>query len=157
MITDPQPSQPVKKTHAVKIIRQVVVAPPTPPTHRGFFQKLSIGITARAGAPGTFILAILVVLIWAASGPFLNFSNEWQLTINTGTTIITFLMVFAIQSTQNRDSRAMHLKMDELLKNAHGKSAEFVDIEDLDDADLDVLHEEFRELHEKFQARANKQ
>lgn len=155
MTTD---SHGIKKTHAVKIIRQAIVPPTSAtPTHRGFFQRLSIGITTRAGAPGAFILAIAVVLLWALTGPFLNFSNEWQLTINTGTTIITFLMVFAIQSTQNRDSRAMHLKMDELLKNAHGSSAEFVDIEDLDDADLDVLHEEFRELHEKFQARANKQ
>lgn len=143
----------IPKTHAVKIVRQSIVQPVIPPSHRGFFQKLSVAITAKAGAPGTFILAISVVLLWAISGPFLHFSNEWQLAINTGTTIVTFLMVFAIQSTQNRDSRAVHLKLDELLKKAHGSSAEFVDIEDLDDADLDVLHEQFKALHEKFQAR----
>ena len=153
MITDPP--QP-RKEHAVKIIRQAIVPPPPPPQHHGIFQRFSQGIATKAGAPSAFILAITAVVIWALTGPFLHFSEAWQLTINTGTTIVTFLMVFAIQNTQNRDSKAVHLKLDELLKKAHGTSAEFVDIEDMDDADLEALHGQFREMHEKFQARTNK-
>jgi low affinity Fe/Cu permease len=149
----------VRKEHAVKIIRQAVpLQPPQPvtPTHHGIFQRLSQGIATKAGAPGAFILAISAVVIWAATGPLLHFSEGWQLTINTGTTIVTFLMVFAIQNTQNRDSKALHLKLDELIKKTHGASAEFVDIEDLDDSELDGLHTQFKDLHDKFMARSTK-
>ena len=95
-----------------------------------------------AGRPWTFILCLLLVLVWAVTGPAFKFSETWQLVINTGTTIITFLMVFLIQNTQNRDAAAMHAKMDELIYAVRKADARFIGIEHLTDKELAVILEE---------------
>src|SRR6185436_6538868 len=99
--------------------------------------------------PWAFLLALLVVIVWAATGPLFGFSEVWQLVINTGTTIITFLMVFLIQNTQNRDAKAMHLKLDELLRGVEGARTGMVDLEDLSDEELKKLQDEFQRLRER--------
>ena len=103
--------------------------------------------TARAaGHPATFCVAVGIIVLWAASGPFFGFSDTWQLVINTGTTIITFLMVFLIQNTQNRDSEAIQVKLDELIRSIDGAHLALLDLEDLDDADLERICRDYREL-----------
>jgi low affinity Fe/Cu permease len=101
------------------------------------------------GSPWAFIAAVAIIAVWAVSGPVFGFSDTWQLVINTGTTIITFLMVFLIQNTQNRDAKAIHLKLDELLRGVEGARTSMVDIEDLSDEDLKRLQQQFRRLREK--------
>ena len=110
------------------------------------FRKFALRTSQFAGSPWIFILACLVILIWGASGPMFRFSDTWQLVINTGTTIITFLMVFLIQNTQNRDARAMHLKLDELIRAQHGARNRLVNLEEMSDTELDELHEEFQKV-----------
>lgn len=94
------------------------------------------------------MLAVLVVILWATTGPLFDFSDTWQLVINTGTTIVTFLMVFLIQNTQNRDSKAMQLKLDELIRATTARNA-FVNLEDLTDEELAQLNVEFKDIHDK--------
>lgn len=113
------------------------------------FRSLANKASAAAGQAQTFIVAFSIILLWIITGPIFNFSNTWQLMINTGTTIVTFLMVFLIQNTQNRDSLAMHLKLDELIKAIHGARNSMVNVEELSDQQLEALHDEFRNLHEK--------
>jgi low affinity Fe/Cu permease len=98
------------------------------------------------GSPAAFLVAFVVVLTWAVSGPLFGFSDTWQLVINTGTTIVTFLMVFLIQNTQNRDTRAVHLKLDELILYTKGADNELVDLEDLTDEQIDRMEKHFRML-----------
>jgi low affinity Fe/Cu permease len=112
------------------------------------FRKIAAKISYITGSAGAFIFAFLVVAVWALTGPLFGFSDTWQLFINTGTTIMTFLMVFLIQNTQNRDSKAMQLKLDELIRSTTARDA-FVDVEELTDEELEGLDNEFRELHEK--------
>ncbi len=103
--------------------------------------------TARtAGHPSSFMLAVLIILAWTLSGPLFHFSDTWQLVINTGTTIVTFLMVFLIQNTQNRDSAAIQLKLDELLRASQGAHNALLDLEELTDAELDRLHAHYEQL-----------
>src|SRR5213595_3052145 len=102
---------------------------------RVFAQKTSQVV----GSSWSFILAVLIIIAWGITGPVFHYSDTWQLVINTGTTIITFLMVFLIQSTQNRDSEAMHLKLDELLRSAGGAHNTVLDIEELSEEELDQL------------------
>jgi low affinity Fe/Cu permease len=97
-----------------------------------------------AGRPATFMLATLIIVIWAVTGPLFGYSDTWQLVINTGTTIVTFLMVFLIQHTQNRDSLAIQVKLDELIIKLHGAGNELAGAEDLCDEDLEALHETYR-------------
>jgi low affinity Fe/Cu permease len=113
------------------------------------FRTLATRASWTAGQPVTFLVAISIVIIWAVSGPLFNFSNTWQLFINTGTTVVTFLMVFLIQNTQNRDSMAVHIKLDELIKAIRGARNTMVNIEELSDQELEALQNEFRTLHEK--------
>ena len=101
------------------------------------------------GSPWAFIAAALLILGWALTGPLFGFSDVWQLVINTSTTIITFLMVFLIQNTQNRDAKAMHLKLDELLRGVEGARTSMVDLEDLSDEDLKKLQDDFQRLRER--------
>ncbi len=115
-----------------------------------FFRKFSSHTSRAVGSPLAFILAISLIIFWFVSGPFFDFSDTWQLVINTSTTIVTFLMVFLIQNTQNRDARAMHLKLDELIKSAKGARTAMVEIEELSDEELDDLHHEFHALHIKY-------
>ncbi|MGK2896704.1 MAG: low affinity iron permease family protein [Candidatus Saccharimonadales bacterium] len=113
------------------------------------FRKISSRMSVAAGSAYTLLLAIVIVALWAVTGPAFNYSNTWQLVINTGTTIVTFLMVFLIQNTQNRDSKAMQLKLDELLRAGKGRDS-FIDIEDMSDEELHWLDEEFKKIHESY-------
>jgi low affinity Fe/Cu permease len=113
------------------------------------FRKFAHKTSELVGSPWSFIAAMLIIAIWAISGPLFGFSDTWQLVINTGTTIITFLMVFLIQNTQNRDAKAIHLKLDELLRGVEGARTGLVDLEDLSDEQLQKLQEQFQQLREK--------
>ena len=116
---------------------------------RNLFTRMANAASRFAGSPVSFVLALLVVLAWLASGPLFKFSDTWQLVINTGTTIVTFLMVFLIQNTQNRDAKAMHLKLDEMIRALKGARNQLVDLENLSDADLKKLEKQFQGLREK--------
>jgi low affinity Fe/Cu permease len=110
-----------------------------------------------SGKPVTFMLATAIILVWAITGPLFGYSDTWQLVINTGTTIVTFLMVFLIQNTQNRDSLAFQVKLDELIIKLHGAGNELAGAEDLCDEDLEALHETYRKraacAHETLEKR----
>ncbi|MDQ3805667.1 MAG: low affinity iron permease family protein [Acidobacteriota bacterium] len=106
--------------------------------------------TARvSGRPATFTLAVGVILLWALTGPLFGFSDTWQLVINTGTTIVTFLMVFLIQNTQNRDTEALHVKLDELIRASKGAHNALLDLEELDEEQLDLIRGDYEGLAEK--------
>jgi low affinity Fe/Cu permease len=110
------------------------------------FRTLADSVSTVVGSPPAFLGAFLFVLIWMLSGPIFGFSDTWQLVINTATTIVTFLMVFLIQSTQNRDSRALQMKLDELILYTKGADNSLVDLEKLDDDELDALEKRFHHL-----------
>lgn len=113
-------------------------------------------IANKLGDAKAFVTACLIILIWAIAGPFFNFTDTWQLIINTGTSVITFLMVFLIQNTQNREMFALHLKIDELIRSIHGTHSEFLDIEDLTDEELEAIHKRYTELAHKVQLHLRK-
>ena len=115
---------------------------------KGFFEKFAESATKATGSSVAFLLAAGIVIVWAVSGPIFKFSETWQLVINTGTTIITFLMVFLIQKTQNKDSKAIHLKLNELIAANAGCSNRMVDIEDITEVELDQLHKFYAKLSE---------
>ena len=106
-----------------------------------FFTRVSAGISVAAGQPFTFLLAIGVVLVWALTGPIFHWSDTWQLIINTGTTIVTFLMVFLIQNSQNRDAAAIQAKLDELIRAVHDARNEFIGIEHLTDEQIEAIRD----------------
>jgi low affinity Fe/Cu permease len=114
-----------------------------------FFRKFSSVTSEVVGSSWSFIAAVLIIVVWAACGPGFGYSDTWQLVINTGTTIVTFLMVFLIQNTQNRDARAIHLKLDELLRAQEGARTSMANLENLPDEELKRLSEEFKQLCEK--------
>ena len=118
-----------------------------------WFRKFSHATSNWAGSQGAFAIAIGTVLVWAVTGPAFHYSDTWQLVINTGTTIVTFLMVFLIQNTQNRDGRILQLKIDELLRSSKAARNTLINLEDLADAELDRLHAEFLALHEESEQR----
>jgi low affinity Fe/Cu permease len=110
------------------------------------FHAFASRVSSVLGAPGAFLAALGIVVFWMVTGPFFRFSDTWQLAINTGTTIVTFLMVFLIQNTQNRDAKALHLKLDELIRaNRHARNA-LIDLQSLTDSELHALEVEFRKL-----------
>ena len=113
------------------------------------FRRFAHGTANLAGTPIAFLLAIMSIVVWALTVPIYGFSDTWQLVINTSTTIVTFLMVFAIQNTQNRDSRALHLKLDELIRANDKARNRLVDLEDVPDAELKKLQDEFRRCHDE--------
>jgi low affinity Fe/Cu permease len=117
------------------------------------FRAFSRNAALAVGSAWAFIIAITVVVIWAATGKMFHFSDTWQLIINTGTTIVTFLMVFLIQNTQNRDGKAVQLKLDELIRALKGARNKLVDLEELSDEDLKKLKEEFQRLHNNSKER----
>ena len=110
------------------------------------FSSIARRIAVLAGRPVTFLVAVSAVLLWALSGPLFGFSDTWQLVINTTTTIVTFLMVFLIQHTQNRDAKALHLKLDELLRASAAARDELIDVEEGTDAQLETLQGTYRAL-----------
>ena len=111
----------------------------TGPSDGGFFDHFAHTITRVTGSPYAFMTALVVVLGWAACGPVFGFSNTWQLVINTSTTIVTFLMVFVIQQSQNKDTVAIQLKLNELIATTKGASNRLIDVEDLTDKELDMI------------------
>ena len=115
-----------------------------------FFHKFAERTAATVGSPWAFIAAVAAVLIWGITGPLFGYSDSWQLFINTGTTIVTFLMVFVIQNTQNRDARVVALKLDELLRGVQGARTELVQLDEMSDEDLELVREEFMRLREKY-------
>ena len=113
------------------------------------FRRFAGRVSYLTGTATNFVFAICIVAIWAVSGPMFDFSNTWQLFINTFTTISTFLMVFVVQNTQNRESKAMQLKLDEIITHSGARDG-FVDLEDMTDEELDELYQEFQSIHEKY-------
>jgi low affinity Fe/Cu permease len=118
---------------------------------REMFRKFAQKSSNLVGSPAAFLLAVAVIVIWAITGPVFHFSDTWQLVINTGTTIITFLMVFLIQNTQNRDAKAIHLKLDELIRSVEEARNNLVDLEDMSDDELQKLQDEFQKFRKKHE------
>src|SRR2546423_5997857 len=155
---DPRPGAAAMRTR-VRDARQVpgiLVAPRfsmelETPRRRGLgiaLERFSRAVTEWAGTSWAFAVALAVIVAWAATGPIFGFSDTWQLVINTGTTIVTFLMVFLIQRTQNKDARAIHLKLDEIVAALEGASNRLIDVEDLSEDDIDTLHKHYQKLVE---------
>ena len=107
------------------------------------------------GSAWAFVLALLVIVVWGITGPTFHYSDTWQLIINTGTTIVTFLMAFLIQNTQNRDAKAVHLKLDEIIRAIKGARNELVDLEELSDEDLKKLEQQFQRIRQKAEHDGN--
>jgi low affinity Fe/Cu permease len=103
-------------------------------------------ISHATGRPAAFLTALAIIIIWAFTGPIFHFSDTWQLVINTGTTIITFLMVFLIQNAQNRDTEALQLKLDELIRSLGAANNEIMDLEEMDDDEMELLHQDYLKL-----------
>ena len=120
-----------------------------PTKSRSAFSRFAKWTARASGRPTTFVLAALIIVIWAVSGPVFGFSDTWQLVINTGTTIITFLMVFLIQSTQNRDSEAMQVKLDEIIRAIGNAKNEVLDLEELEEQELDEIRKTYTDMAEK--------
>ncbi|HEY0780495.1 MAG TPA: low affinity iron permease family protein [Gemmatirosa sp.] len=112
------------------------------------FRRFAQRTSTATGSAGAFTLAVLTIVVWGVTGPLFHFSDAWQLVINTGTTIITFLMVFLIQATQNRDTRAVHLKLDELLRAVDAARTSMMELENESDSELDRIRAEFGELRQ---------
>lgn len=120
------------------------------------FTRFSKATSSAAGKPLTFVLAVLIIVVWGVSGPLFGFSDTWQLVINTGTTIITFLMVFLIQNTQNRDSIAVQIKLDELIRAIKDADNEVLDVEELDEKELEGRRAEMVKLAEEAKDKVDK-
>ena len=117
-----------------------------PTKSTSWFHRLTKGTAHITGRPITFLLATLTIVAWAVTGPLFAFSDTWQLVINTSTTIVTFLMVFLIQSTQNRDAEAMQVKLDEIIRSIEGAKNELLDLEELEEKELDRIRETYAAL-----------
>ena len=116
------------------------------------FNNFAKHCAAIVGSPWAFVLAVGTVATWMVTGPQFAYSHTWQLVINTETTIVTFLMVFLIQHTQNRDTQTVHLKLDELIYGVHGARNSLIDLENLSDQELEVLQQQFERLRKKSDA-----
>ena len=123
-----------------------------PTKSRSRFTRFAKATARVTGRPGTFILAVAVILVWLVTGPLFRFSDTWQLVINTGTTVITFLMVFLIQATQNRDTEALQVKLDELLRATAGAHNAMLDLEELEERELDQIRAGYCRLAEGARA-----
>jgi len=120
-----------------------------PTKSRSWFTRMTEWTARATGRPAAFMLAVVVVVIWGLTGPVFGFSDTWQLVINTGTTIVTFLMVFMIQATQNRDAEAMQLKLDEIIRAIGNAKNELLDIEELEESDLNKIRKSYEEIAKK--------
>ena len=123
-----------------------------PTRSRSWFSRFAKWTARTAGRPSAFAVAAAVIVVWAVTGPLFGFSDTWQLVINTGTTIVTFLMVFLIQNTQNRDSEAIQVKLDELIRSIEGAHTALLDLEELEEEELDGIHREYCRLAERARA-----
>jgi low affinity Fe/Cu permease len=119
------------------------------------FRKFSMKAANALGSPWLFVINVVLIVVWLVSGPFFHFSDTWQLLVNTATTVFTYLAVFLIQNTQNRDAKAVHIKLDELISSVAGARNRLVDLEDLSDEELANLQDQFRRLRRR--ARQNKE
>ena len=117
-------------------------------SHNSFFTRFARIAASVSGKPATFIVAVAIIVTWAVLGPLFGFSDTWQLVINTGTTIITFLMVFLIQNTQNRDTEALQIKLDEIIRATRGARNAVLDLEEMDEKQLHAIRKEYLELAE---------
>src|SRR5687768_10196501 len=117
------------------------------------FSRFSRWVSRRAGHAVSFSLALLVIVAWAVTGPLFGFSDTWQLAVNTGTTIVTFLMVFLIQNSQTRDSEAIHIKLDELIESTKGARRELLDLEEMPEEELHRLQQQYEEMARKARGR----
>ena len=124
-----------------------------PTKSTSWFTTLTKWTSRASGRPATFAVAFGIVVVWATTGPLFGFSDTWQLVINTGTTVVTFLMVFLIQSTQNRDAEAMQVKLDEIIRSIHGAKNELLDLEELEEKELDEIRESYEALARSARAR----
>ena len=113
------------------------------------FHNIAKQLAVDVGSPWAFIAALVIVVLWSATGPFFKYTDTWQLIINTGTTIVTFLMVFLIQNTQNRDAKAVHLKLDELIRSLKGARNALIDLEEMSEEELDELQRQFVKLRRR--------
>lgn len=118
-----------------------------------WFSRFASRTAEIVGHPYVFFGAVVVLLLWAVSGPYFRYSDTWQLIINTGTTIVTFLVVFLIQNTQNRDAKALHLKLDELIRSHHPANDDLIDIQKLSDEELDELEKRYEKIRKACEAR----
>lgn len=116
--------------------------------HSNSFSRFARAAALLSGRPITFVIAASIIVVWAITGPLFDFSDTWQLVINTGTTIVTFLMVFLIQNTQNRDTEALQIKLDEALRSIKGARREVLDLEEMDETTLEEIRKEYLELAE---------
>ena len=121
----------------------------------GWMEQFSRQVTVWSGSSWAFGLAVLVIIVWIVSGPVFNYSDTWQLVINTGTTIVTFLMVFLIQRSQNKESLAVQVKLNELLAAQQGASNRLINVEDLSEEQINELHERFNKLSERLSSAAD--
>lgn len=124
-----------------------------PTKSRSWFTHFAKWTAHASGRPATFIAAASIILIWLITGPIFKFSDTWQLVINTGTTIITFLMVFLIQNTQNRDSEAIQIKLDEIIRAVEGAHTALLDLEELEEDELDLMHTKYKKIAERARER----
>lgn len=129
-------------------MKETPVHAPRTPKAADRFRTFASRTSERVGSPWAFFASVGLMVVWLVTGPFFHFSNAWQLVINTGTTVVTFLMVFLIQATQNRDARAIHLKLDELIRSSKARNI-FADLENATEEELIAFQQEFRKLRER--------
>lgn len=127
--------------------------PPDERARKSWFTRFAKRVALLAGKPATFMLAVIIIVVWGVTGPIFHYSDTWQLVINTGTTIVTFLMVFLIQNTQNRDSEALHIKLDELIKGLQSTNNAMLDLEELDEEQLEEIRQRYVALAEQARRR----
>lgn len=137
-------------------LRQGEAERPSAPKSTSRFSRFARATARATGRPGAFGLAALVILVWAITGPIFGFSDTWQLVINTGTTIVTFLMVFLIQNTQDRDAEAVQVKLDELIRATLGAHNRLLNLEDMEESELDEIRKRYAALAEQAQAAIEK-
>jgi low affinity Fe/Cu permease len=123
------------------------------PGLKAWFRRLAQQVSHVLGSAWSFLVAVAIVLVWGLTGPYFHYSDTWQLVINTSTTIVTFLMVFLIQNTQNRDAKAIHLKLDELIRGVKGARNSLVNLETMSDEELEKLQTEFQSICQQAQQR----
>jgi low affinity Fe/Cu permease len=121
------------------------------------FSEMARHAACAVGSPTAFAVACAAILVWALSGPIFGYSDTWQLVINTGTTIVTFLMVFLVQNTQNRDARALHLKLDELIRSVQDARNKLIDLENCSDEEIERIENQFRALKKREERNRAKQ